>query len=210
MTFRWSRLSQAVVLCIGLALAGCTSLTDTSRTFETVVIDAGHGGHDSGARSRRGVAEKTVALDTAQRVESKLRAAGFRTVMTRNSDVFVPLDSRVAIGNRQRNAIFVSIHYNHTRRRAVHGVETYYKSPYARSLAVRVANHVSGKAGLANRGPHTANFRVIKKARYPSVLVECGYLSNAREASRCASAAHRDRIADAIVAAILEQRGRRR
>src|SRR4030095_14988424 len=88
----------------GLLLGGCaTGVKDTSRTFKTVVIDAGHGGHDNGARSRWGGQEKNNTLSVAQKLDLKLRVAGFKTVMTRNSDYFVPLNDRAKISNSQSN-----------------------------------------------------------------------------------------------------------
>ena len=123
-----------------LALAACVLLTSCGRvqvsasktrrrTFTTVVVDAGHGGRDNGAFRRYGGAEKTATLDVATRLAGKLRESQFRTVMTRSSDIFVPLDERAAISNRQKNAIFVSIHFNDSRRRGIRGIETYYHSP---------------------------------------------------------------------------------
>ena len=178
---------------------------NTSRTFDTVVVDAGHGGKDAGAR-RYGPAEKVVALDVAQRLNRKLRESRFRTVMTRNSDVFIELDRRVAIGNRQDNSIFVSIHFNHARRRGIQGFETYYASPYARSLAQRIQQKLLTVPGARNRGVRTANFRVVKNAVYPSVLVECGFLTNRTEAGRARRAEYREMLADKIAEAIVEER----
>src|SRR5436189_5883643 len=99
---------------------------DTSRSFRTVVVDAGHGGKDNGAYRRFGGAEKIATLDVAQRLDRKLRESQMQTVMTRSSDAFISLDERVAIENSQKNAIFVSIHFNDSRRRGIHGFETYY------------------------------------------------------------------------------------
>jgi N-acetylmuramoyl-L-alanine amidase len=202
----------ASVLAVGVAslLASCAGTDgvkrkDTSRTFDTVVVDAGHGGKDAGAR-RYGATEKAVALDVAQRVNRKLRESRFRTVMTRSSDVFIPLDRRVAIGNSQNNSVFVSIHFNHARRRGIQGFETYYASPYARSLAQRIQRKLLTMPGARNRGVRTANFRVVKYAVYPSVLVECGFLSNRAEAGRARSAAYREMLADKIAEAIVEER----
>src|SRR5689334_1232163 len=108
-------------------LGGCATVaTNTSHTFSTVVVDAGHGGKDSGAWRRSGPPEKVIALDVALRVNEKLRDSQLKTVLTRNNDVFIPLDTRVAIGNQQDNAIFVSIHFNDSRRSGVQGFETYY------------------------------------------------------------------------------------
>lgn len=198
------------LLAVLFALASCAGgggirRKNTSRTFDTVVVDAGHGGKDAGAR-RYGPAEKVVALDVAQRLNRKLRESRFRTVMTRNSDVFVELDRRVAIGNSRDNSIFVSIHFNHARRRGIQGFETYYASPYARSLAQRIQGKLLTMPRARNRGVRTANFRVVKNAVYPSVLVECGFLSNRAEAGRAGTAAYREMLADKIAEAIVEER----
>src|SRR5947207_14977988 len=81
-------------------------------SFSTVVIDPGHGGWDRGGIPGQIVPEKTVALDTALRLQKLLQRAGLRTVMTRSTDIFVPLSVRSAIADAERDAIFVSIHYN--------------------------------------------------------------------------------------------------
>ena len=78
----------------------------------TVVIDAGHGGYDRGGIPGQRVSEKDMTLDVARRLKSVLAASGYRVVMTRDSDVFVPLGTRCAIANSNRNAIFVSVHFN--------------------------------------------------------------------------------------------------
>src|SRR5438093_9476427 len=101
------------------------TVKDKTKTFKTVVVDAGHGGKDSGAYRRSGPPEKMATLDVAERLDRKLRESQLKTVMTRSSDVFIPLDERVAIENSQKNAIFVSIHFNDSRRRGIHGFETY-------------------------------------------------------------------------------------
>ena len=82
-------------------------MKNTSKTFNTVVVDAGHGGNDTGAYRRYGPAEKLVALDVAQRLDHKLRESQIKTVMTRSSDVFIPLDDRVAIENHPLAAYFL-------------------------------------------------------------------------------------------------------
>jgi len=106
--------SLAVGLCAFLgACATAPKVTkNTSKTFSTVVVDAGHGGKDNGAYRRYGGAEKLATLDVAKRLDRKLRESELNTVMTRSSDVFISLDERVAIENSQKNAIFVSIHFN--------------------------------------------------------------------------------------------------
>lgn len=206
-----STIGRLLLLASVCAFASCETTgvanrKNTARTFDTVVVDAGHGGKDSGATRRYSPAEKVIALDVAQRLNRKLRESQFKTVMTRSSDIFVELDQRVAIGNRHDNSIFVSVHFNDSRRRGIQGVETYYASPYARSLAQRIQSKLSTLPGTRSRGIHTANFRVIRNAVYPSVLVECGYLSNRNEGRKSRSADYRDLLADKIAEAIVEER----
>lgn len=203
---------RALVALTSLAtIGGCSSpgtanVRNTSRTFTTVVVDAGHGGRDGGATRRYGPPEKVATLDVALRLNRKLRESQFRTVMTRSSDVFIPLDERVAIGNRQKNSIFVSVHFNDSGRRGVRGFETYYSTPYARSLAERIQRKLLTMNGSANRGVRTAGFRVLRNAVHPSVLIECGFLSNRGDANRVASSSYREILADKISEAIVEER----
>ena len=194
-------------------LAGCGTvspppqqLKNTSRSFTTVVVDAGHGGRDSGAYRRYGPPEKTVTLDVATRLSRKLRESQFNVVMTRTNDVFIPLDTRVDIENSTPNSVFVSIHFNDSRRRGVKGFETYYRSPYAAELAQNIQNQLCSIRGAVNRGVHTADYRVVRKAIYPAVLVECGYLSNRSEGHEARNGEYRELLADKIAQAIVEQR----
>src|SRR5260370_22519803 len=111
---------------------------DTSKSFNTVVVDAGHGGKDNGAYRKFGGAEKIATLDVAKRLSRKLRESDLKIVMTRSTDVFIPLEQRVAIENAQKSSIFVSIHFNDSRRRGLHGFATYYHSLHSFDLAHRI------------------------------------------------------------------------
>src|SRR6266699_2307508 len=201
------------IITIGFAVsfAACStvrtpSVKNTTKTFNTVVVDAGHGGKDSGAYRRYGPPEKMVALDVAQRLNHKLRESQLKTVMTRSSDVFIELNDRVAIENAQKNAIFVSIHFNDSRRRGIRGFETYYHSGPSSDLANRIQQKLMTIPHSANRGVHTANFRVLRNATCPAVLVECGYLSNRSEGGQARDWEYRELLADRIAEAIVEQR----
>jgi len=195
-----------VTLLAACATAPKTAVKDTSKTFSTVVVDAGHGGKDTGAYRRSGPPEKMATLDVAERLDRKLRESQLKTVMTRSSDVFIPLDERVAIENSQKNAIFVSIHFNDSRRRGIHGFETYYHSGDSFDLAYRIQSELMTIPHSANRGVHTANFRVLRLAYYPAVLVECGFLSNRSEGNQARDSEYRELLADRIAEAIVEQR----
>ncbi len=201
------------IITIGFAVsfAACStvrtpSVKNTTKTFNTVVVDAGHGGKDSGAYRRYGPPEKMVALDVAQRLNRNLRESQLKTVMTRDSDVFIPLNDRVAIENAQKSAIFVSIHFNDSRRRKTRGFETYYHSGASVDLASLIQQKLMTIPNSANGGIHTANFRVLRLANCPAVLVECGYLSNRSEGNQARDWEYRELLADRIAEAIVEAR----
>ena len=195
-----------VALLPACAIMRHAPVKNTSKTFSTVVVDAGHGGKDSGAYRRYGPPEKMVALDVAQRLNRKLRESQLKTVMTRDSDAFIELNDRVAIENAQKNAIFVSIHFNDSRRRGVRGFETYYHSRPSFDLANGIQEKLMTIPNSKNGGVHTANFRVLRNATCPAVLVECGYLSNRSEGSQARDWEYRELLADRIAEAVVEQR----
>lgn len=203
-------ISFALAFGLLLSIGACTTQTgavkNTSKTFTTVVVDAGHGGKDSGAYRRYGPPEKVVALDVAQRLKRKLGESQLKTIMTRSSDTFIPLDQRVSIENSQKNAIFVSIHFNDSRKRGIHGYETYYHSSASSDLANRIQTKLMTIPHSGNRGVHTADFRVLRMASYPAVLVECGFLSNRADGNQARDWEYRELLADRIAEAIVEQR----
>src|SRR6266545_7420856 len=206
------RLVNRIVTVVLVALLpACASMRtakvkNTSNTFSTVVVDAGHGGKDSGAYRRYGPPEKMIALDVAQRLNHKLRESQLKTVMTRSSDVFIELNDRVAIENAQKNAIFVSIHFNDSRKRGIRGFETYYHSGASFDLANGIQGKLMTIPRSRNGGVHTANFRVLRLATCPAVLVECGYLSNRNDGSQARDWEYRELLADRIAEAICELR----
>jgi N-acetylmuramoyl-L-alanine amidase len=112
-------------LALVLALAAPAS-AERAQRFDTVVLDAGHGGDDTGAKGPRNTLEKQVVLDVVGALADRLRARGLRVVLTRRSDEFVPLERRTAIANDARGDLFLSIHANAAEDRAVRGSETYF------------------------------------------------------------------------------------
>lgn len=204
------------MVCVGLVvLVGCFAVViapdpedDGESRFPlsglpVVIIDAGHGGKDEGAKCR-GVAEKNLTLDTAQRLEKELKARGFSTVQTRDGDVFVPLSQRAAVANRVHGpAIFVSIHFNQGSARDQAGIETFFADskvpPFdtwtwagffnlpdlsldmGEDLAARVQAAVVLQTGARNRGVRARHLYVTRHTRIPAILVEGGFITNRME-----------------------------
>ena len=199
------------LLAAGLLITGLSSASHAARSSRssggdsspiTVVIDAGHGGHDRGGIPGQRIAEKDMTLDVALRLRNILSANGYHVVMTRSSDVFVPLGGRVAIANSYRNAVFVCIHFNATGRSGASGIETYFYSRDSLPLASAIHYYVTGGAPSANRGVRRRGYYVLRKTAIPAVLVECGFLTNPTEAAYAQSAGYRQKLADEIAAGI--------
>lgn len=197
----------------------------------TVVLDPGHGGHDRGAQCIYGD-EKTFTLDVAMRAKKMLEAQGFRVVMTRTTDVFIPLEERVKIANRYPNAILVSIHFNSSTNRTATGLETFTLAPRgvpsmgadgpmpsdfvlypgnnrdAENIALACASHSAlvHQGKMFDRGIKRARFVVIRESRIPSVLIEGGFLSNPQDARRVSTPLYRQQIATAILQAAINYR----
>ena len=175
-------------------------------SFSTVVLDAGHGDYDWGAKAVSGEHEKHLALDVVLRMKPLLQQAGYRVILTRERDVFIPLASRVAVSNRLRNAIFVSVHFNMTNRRAVGGIETFYYSLHSRRLARNIQQEILKAYPTNNRGVRTARFHVLRNNIRPSTLLELGFVSNPYDNSYIQNPAIRQRLAELIVRGIIAER----
>ena len=169
----------------------------------TIVIDAGHGGHDRGGMPGQRVPEKEYALDVARRLDGALRRSGFRTVMTRKGDYFVPLSDRSNISNAQANAVFVSIHFNGAPNYDASGIEMYfYRGRDSATLADRIYRKVIASTGSPGRWVRPRPLYVLRHSRFPAVLCELGFLTNRDEARRIATSSYRQRLAEAVASAI--------
>ncbi|HRX56791.1 MAG TPA: N-acetylmuramoyl-L-alanine amidase [Verrucomicrobiales bacterium] len=186
------------------ALLGLLFLTaGHALALPTIIIDAGHGGHDLGADDSL-VYEKHINLDVARRLERTLNELGFRTVLTRQTDDFIPLDTRADIANKQRNALFVSVHFNSSWKTKVTGIETFHHDSQSREFAEMVQRYLVKNIGAENRGVKTASFLVLRKTRHPAVLVEGGFVSNDTERAAMMDPLYRQVVADSIARGVVD------
>lgn len=166
----------------------------------TVIIDAGHGGKDPGARGVSTAPEKTITLDIARKLASTLRRRGANVVMTRTDDTFVSLDGRAAMAERHHVDVFISIHADSAPRASASGATVYIArnaSKRSRSVAEQL-NQALQRAGIKTRGINKAGFRVLVGHSRPSVLVECGFLTNASDARQLNDGAYQSKLIRAI------------
>jgi N-acetylmuramoyl-L-alanine amidase len=191
--------------------------------LKTVVLDPGHGGSDKGARSGLGT-EKEFALDVARKLRPLLQAKGFKVILTRENDVFIPLHFRAHIANQTRDSIFVSIHFNGASNREATGFEIFSLTPRGApstgddALALHFVNMQAGSPvdaqsfGLSaavyhsmlghlpefDRGIKRARFAVLRHTKIPAILVEGGFLSETDNSKRVADPAWRAKFAEAL------------
>ena len=188
------------------AVPAVVNKTVRASVFSTVVIDAGHGGHDFGGIPQNLIPEKGVALDVALRLNNALQRAGFKTILTRRDDTFVPLGTRAAIANAHPEAIFVCIHFDASPRAAACGISTHFASPGEAPLASSIQRHLMTTTDGTNRGIKNARFYVLRKTTGRAVLVECGFLTNPHDAALAQRASYRQKLAEQICSGIFQYR----
>ena len=197
---------------------------------DTIVLDAGHGGHDNGAYSQYGW-EKDFTLDVVGRARILLQQAGYKVALTRSTDTFVPLYDRVRYANQFKDALFISIHFN-SGGAAATGLETYTLAPRgvpsmmadgprisdldpcpghvndAENMALATATHAAMvvRSRMFDRGIKRARFVVIRDIVIPGVLVEGGFLSNIYDARLIATPAYRQQMASCVLQAVQNYR----
>lgn len=224
---RWSIVASDMAFAVDPLLRPGVYLK--GKRCKTVVLDPGHGGQDRGASGWRAVEEKRVVLDVARRARALLANEGFTVYLTRDGDRYLTLDERCRLADRWGADVFVSIHMNASRSASPSGIETYVlASPgYPPTNASRVqrvpstpapgnrheeANAILGcylHKGLLDRlkrpdrGLRRARFVVLKEAPCPAALVECGFVSNRKEAELMLQPAHREAMAKGLADGIV-------
>lgn len=179
---------------------------------KTIVVDPGHGGELPGARGI-GCLEKDVNLAVALRVEKLLKSAGAIVLMTRKTDVDIPLAERPALACNHSADLFVSIHHNAMGKpnTGVSGTETFYHAydSSSRALAHCIQSEVVAANGLKDRGVKSdyqmypgSGFLVLRGCTMPATLVEVAFLDHAGDAACARDSAFQQKVAEAIVRGI--------
>lgn len=201
-------------------------------TIETICLDPGHGGKDTGGMSG-GYMEKRYTLPLADELARQLEVAGFKVILTRTNDTFVDLDDRPARACREKADLFISLHFNIGAPGEARGVEVYCLTPPKASST----NAGGEKSGLSlgsdafpgnrydncnvflgyelqkslvddlpanDRGLRRARFAVLRTAEMPAVLIEGGFLTDSAEQKKIADPKYRSRLARAVVCGVLD------
>lgn len=218
-------------LCVGEALLARFMTRGTLATVASeqscekqsfcIVIDAGHGGIDSGAVSASGILEKDINLAVAQKLEALCSAAGIDCVMTRREDRLVVDDSvkerrkmhdlknRIAIAKEQKSPLFVSIHMNNFPEKRYSGLQVWYSKNDERSRSLAACVQTFARTFLDPSNSREtkragSSIFVLDRLDVPAILVECGFLSNPDECNKLATDEYQTELALVIFSGILE------
>lgn len=168
-----------------------------------IVIDPGHGGHDSGADGPSGLHEAPVALELAIGVRNILVGYGIEVKLTRETDVFIELYARCDIANNWNADYFVSIHLNSDGPNAV-GIETIYVSERGEQLAQAIQLALVRDTGDVDRGlKYRSDLAVLNGTNMPAALVECGFISNLETEMLFTTEHYRATVSHAIAEGIM-------
>lgn len=180
-------------------LTATTAKAITTNSNYRVFIDAGHGGKDSGA-SANGLQEKDLNLKIALKVQRILQAQGIEVVMSRTTDKFLELREISSLANNSGADAFASIHINSATTTAAYGIETFYypNRMDSKPLADSVQKQLISSTGAYDRKVKTADFHVVRETKMPSVLAECGFISNKSEAIKMSTNAYQELLASGI------------
>ena len=227
-----NQLKESFILITSIFLLVCFIAFITDRTqsvfFQhallddskfTVVIDAGHGGFDSGKVGVDGTLEKDINLMIAKQLEQLLIAADVNVIMTRNDDTGLyeessnnkkrqDMKNRAALMNQAKPDCVVSIHQNSYPQESIDGAQVFYytKSEKGKLLAALIQDSLISRADPANHRIEKSNdsYYLLKNVSSPIVIVECGFLSNWAESKKLVDDTYQQKLAWAIHLGILQ------
>lgn len=171
-----------------------------------IVVDPGHGGADRGAcHFGDGLIEKQINLDMAFRLEERLHGLGARVHLTRTDDRFVTLDDRAHMANELRAHLLISLHVNRYPSPVCFGAQAFYhpQSEEGKRLALLVQDELLQVDPANYRQALPGNYRVLRLATMPGVLVEIGFITHEGDRRQLADFKYRDRVAEAVATGVV-------
>lgn len=171
----------------------------------TIVLDAGHGGNDSGTFSGK-ILEKDITLAVTEKMKALLEEQGINVVMTRTEDEYVGLDERTQISNKVDPDLFVSIHCNYYEKdSSIKGMECYYQAEgvAGQRFAEQIMELIAERGHVKSRGAKQEEYYVTQYTEAPAILMELGFMSNSSECAKLNSSDYQQTLAQDIVDGIV-------
>lgn len=216
-------LVMALLLLLGAMIASerlskYVANAKVEKGTQTVVIDPGHGSDDPGKIGVNGALEKDLNLQIAKKVQSKLVKKGIHVVMTREDDMglydkkesnkkVADMKKRVSLINETKPSIAVSIHQNSYQDGVVKGAQVFYythSKDGEQAAAVMQEELRTFDSGNKRQAKENHTYYMLKKTEVPTIIVECGFLSNAEEAEKLKTEDYQEKVAEAICSGIIK------
>lgn len=224
MTRKFLELVMAVLMLLALYIAVNHTIATSGGTLtKVIVIDCGHGGVDGGKEGVNGTLEKDINLSIGYKLKSLLESSGFAVVMTRTDDVGLYSESdtnKKASDMKKRCQIIkdsncdlcISIHQNSYTGSTVHGAQMFYykNSVEGKRLAECLESVIKEKLGKETARPskYNDNYYMLLHSVCPTVIAECGFLSNPEEAEKLKNNEYQQKVAEALYYGIMKFYGR--
>lgn len=204
-----------------MSIDSYSTVNTNADSIQTIIIDAGHGGDDGGAVAN-GIVEKDVNLSISKKLYNIFKASGFNVKMTRNSDEMIndygdslrerkisDMKKRLGIFNSSENNVVISIHQNKFTQEQYFGTQIFYSTNNPKSLALAnsVKSNVQALLQPDNERevkPATRDIYLLYNSKVPSIIVECGFISNFNEANKLKQESYQNEIAFTIYSGFLE------
>jgi N-acetylmuramoyl-L-alanine amidase len=183
----------------------------------TIVVDAGHGGRDDGCTGVNGTKESVINLSIAKTLKEYIESLGIRVVMTRsdgnglysaNADNYKQSDmeKRIGIINKANPDMVISIHQNSFNDSSQKGAQVFYQEDddVSREFAVSVQSQLLSQLEFARKESNFGDYYLLKECDYPSILVECGYLTNLEEEELLNTNDYQNKVAYAIMCGVVK------
>ena len=199
------KIALAVIACLSLAF---TNPRNGDPKQITVVIDAGHGGYDHGAKFE-GHFEKDIVAQITKKIIAQNDDINVTIHLTRSEDTFLSLDDRIALINKLQPDLVLSLHVNQTTNAEASGIEFYVSASNtafekSKAMAKQLDEKMTQNHDLKSRGVQEAGFKILKKSEFPAITMELGFLSNAYDRKLLTDDEEQHRIAATIVSFISE------
>jgi len=187
-------------------LGGTPSLGQPPKPF-LIVVDAGHGGEDTGAIGLAGLIEKNLVLDIVRLIQIKaLNEPKLKVWLTRQEDKYIAPKDRIALANEQKADLYISVHANYASDPFVRGIETLIHesaSATSKAWAQVLQKKLIEETKAKSRGVKSAPL-YLRDAQMPAALIEVGFVTNPEEANNLQQLTYQTAIAEAILAAVKE------
>ncbi len=202
-------IAVAALIIIGIIavvrkISGGSKKISAKGEHYVIFLDPGHGGEDTGLSSDAAL-EKDIDLEICSKLKIMLEGQGYEVILSREEDVRLSKEERVAAANASGADLLVSVHCNYAQDSGASGIVSYYEpdSKESKTLCENIQKEATEESGAPDGGTLEGSFSIINDTDMPAVLVEAGYLSNSMEAGDLAEDSYRNDMAKGIAKGII-------